>query len=111
MDIEVQARDFRLTEALRAAILEQASRYTGTFRRAVRKVAVRVYDLNGPRGGLDKGCLVVADLADGRVVVGSDVDWNLYRAIPRAFAKLKRGTRAARRQALAQRRAMRLVPA
>ena len=111
MDIDVQARDFTLTGALRAAILSHAIHYRSTFREAVRKVTVRVYDLNGPRGGLDKGCLVVADLADGRSVVSSDVDWNLYRAIPRAFAKLKRGTQSARRQLRARRRQARLVPA
>lgn len=111
MDIDVQARDFKLTEALREAILVSAIHYRATFSRLVRKVAVRVYDLNGPRGGLDKGCLVVADLADGRVVVSSDVDADLYRAIPRAFAKLKRGTLTARRRLHAQRRRAALVPA
>lgn len=111
MDIDVQARDFRLTEALREAILVSAISYRTTFNRLVRKVAVRVYDLNGPRGGLDKGCLVVADLSDGRVVVSSDVDADLYRAIPRAFAKLKRGTLSARRRMQSQRRTAAPAPA
>jgi ribosome-associated translation inhibitor RaiA len=105
MEIDVQARDFTLTEGLTAAIVAAAKHYGHTFRRSVRKVAVRVYDLNGPRGGADKGCLVVADLADGRVIVSSDVDSDLYRAIPRAFAKLKRGTQARRQRLQARRRA------
>jgi ribosome-associated translation inhibitor RaiA len=104
MEIDVQARDFTLTEGLASAIVAAAKHYGHTFRRNVRKVAVRVYDLNGPRGGADKGCLVVADLADGRVVVSSDVDSDLYRAIPRAFAKLKRGTQARRQRLQARRR-------
>lgn len=104
MDIDVQARDFELTEALRTTIAAAAGRYRAAFRRLVRKVAVRVYDLNGPRGGADKGCLVVADLADGRVIVSSDVDRDLYVAIPRAFAKLSRGTSAERGRLRARRR-------
>lgn len=103
MEIDVQARDFRLTDGLAQAIVAAAKHYGNTFRRSVRKIAVRVYDLNGPRGGADKGCLVVADLVDGRVIVSSDVDVDLYRAIPRAFAKLKRGTQS-RRQRLQTRR-------
>lgn len=104
MNIDVQARDFTLTEGLRDAIVSCAAQYRSTFRRIVRRVAVRVYDLNGPRGGPDKGCLVVADLADGRVIVSSDVDRDLYRAIPRAFAKLKRGTGTQRRRLQSGRR-------
>jgi ribosome-associated translation inhibitor RaiA len=104
MQIDVQARDFELTEGLSQAIVAAARHYAATFRRAVRKVAVRVYDLNGPRGGRDKGCLVVADLADGRVVVSSDVGADLYRAIPRAFAKLKRGTQSRRQRVQVRRR-------
>ena len=104
MDIDVQARDFTLTEGLGAAIAACATQYRATFRRLVRRIAVRVYDLNGPRGGLDKGCLVVADLADGRVIVSSDVDRDLYRAIPRAFAKLRRGTETRRRRLRSGRR-------
>lgn len=104
MDIDVQARDFTLSDGLRAAIMNAAHHYAASFRRGVRKLGVRVYDTNGRRGGPDKGCTVVADLDDGRVIVSSDIDADLYRAIPRAFAKLKRGTRAARMARLAQRR-------
>jgi ribosome-associated translation inhibitor RaiA len=104
MLLDIQARGFTLTDALSDAIGSAARSYAATFRRAVRRVAVRVYDLNGPRGGADKGCLVVADLADGRVIVSTDVDGDLYRAIPRAFAKLRRGTLSRTRRAQAQRR-------
>ena len=104
MELDIQARDFPLTDGLHAAIVAASQPYAAAFRSAVRKVAVRVYDLNGPRGGPDKGCLVVADLNDGRVVVSSDVDADLYRAIPRAFAKLRRATQAHRRRAQQRRR-------
>jgi ribosome-associated translation inhibitor RaiA len=110
MELDIQARDFSLTDALHAAIVAASRPYASAFEGAVRKIAVRVYDLNGPRGGPDKGCLVVADLNDGRVVVSSDVDADLYRAIPRAFAKLRRATQAHRRRAQQRRRSRAAAP-
>jgi ribosome-associated translation inhibitor RaiA len=104
MELDIQARDFPLTAGLHAAIVAASQPYATAFEGAVRKLAVRVYDLNGPRGGPDKGCLVVADLNDGRVVVSSDVDADLYRAIPRAFGKLRRATQSHRRRAQQRRR-------
>ncbi len=103
MELDVHARDFVLTGGIRTAIAAAAARYASLFRSSVRKVAVRVYDLNGPRGGPDKGCLVVAEIGDGRTIVSSEVDADLYRAIPRAFDKLTRGTKAARRRSRAHR--------
>jgi hypothetical protein len=88
MDIDVQSRDLRLTAGLDTAVRRAAERHAGPVSRRLHKVTVRVYDLEGSMAGLDKGCLVVADLLDGRVVVSSDVDRDLDRAIDRAFAKL-----------------------
>jgi hypothetical protein len=44
---------------------------------------VRLGDLNGPKGGKDKFCRIVAQVGHGTVVV-EDVDSNLYSAISRA---------------------------
>lgn len=110
MQIEVQGRDFALTEGLSRAVAAAAHRYGASFQELVRRVAVRVFDVNGPRGGPDKGCLVVADLNDGRVVVGKDVDSDLYRAIPRAFARLERSTRSRRQRTQTLRRTPRTTP-
>lgn len=104
MNIDIQSRDFALSSGLRTTITARVVEFASTFRRGVRRLAVRVYDTNGTRGGPDKACTVVADLVDGRVVVSSEIDTDLYRAIPRAFAKLRHGTRIARQQKRARRR-------
>lgn len=110
MDIDVQSRDFPLTEALREALLISAREYRDTYRRLVRKVAVRVHDVAGPNGGIDKACVVIADLVDGQVLVCTEVDADVYRAIPAAFAKARRGAKAARRRQRARLRTALVVP-
>ena len=51
-------------------------------------IRVRIYDNNGPRGGIDKGCLVQATLPRrGKSVIVSHVDADMYRAIAVAFSK------------------------
>jgi ribosome-associated translation inhibitor RaiA len=52
---------------------------------------VRLFDVNGPRGGADKGCLITAHLTRSRrVLVASALHEDLYGAIPHAFEKLRR---------------------
>jgi len=105
MTLDLQARGFALTEALAAAIRREARRYTDSFPGVATRLQVRVFDINGQRGGLDKGCLV--RVRTGRSeVVASDLDSDLYRAIPGAFARLTRATRSH----LARRRSLRRSP-
>jgi ribosome-associated translation inhibitor RaiA len=55
---------------------------------------VRLFDVNGVRGGIDKGCLLHARIGlNRRAVVATDVDNDLYHAIQAAFARLDRATR------------------
>lgn len=105
MDIDVQSRGFSLTRALQQAIEEEARRYASRSARALSGIRVRLFDVNGPRGGSDKTCLVQASLRRRQSVVASHVDGDLYRAIAVAFAKLERGTRSALALHRARRRA------
>ncbi len=92
----IQARGFTLTQSLLSATQTQLDAYRARFPRAAAVVSIRLYDVNGLRGGPDKGCLAQAQLGKHHVsVVASDVDSELYTAIQRAFAKLTRATRSA----------------
>ncbi len=96
MKTDLQARGFTLTPALRSAVEREVSDYAAQFSPSPRSLQVRLFDVNGRRGGLDKGCLAYAQMAGGRsVVVATDIDSDLYRSIPAAFAKLARATRSA----------------
>lgn len=63
----------------------------GRFGRLVRSLTVRLTDINGPRGGLDKKCLVAVRLTRPRhVIVIEDVDTDCYVAISRAAERTSR---------------------
>jgi ribosome-associated translation inhibitor RaiA len=102
MKIDVQARRFTLTEALRRAVHREIARLTQALDAGITRVSVRLFDVNGVRGGLDKGCLVHARFTDGTSIVASDVDADLYRSVPSAFEKVLRSRRMhrARRRSL-----------
>jgi ribosomal subunit interface protein len=107
MKTDVQARDFTLTGALRAAVEREVADLHRRLPGRIGEVSVRLFDANGTRGGADKGCLVHLRLAaGGAAVVASDLDADLYAAIPRAFAKLQRGARAALERRRSPRRAL-----
>jgi hypothetical protein len=91
VEIDVQSRDLPLSDAHYAAVRGAAERCVGALGDRPRSIAVRIYEFRGSKAGLDKGCIVVVDFADGRVVVSSDVDRDLRCAIDRAFAKLGQG--------------------
>jgi ribosome-associated translation inhibitor RaiA len=89
MNVDVQARGFTLTPALEAAVRGEL-RSLNAPRDSIR-LQVRLFDVNGARGGIDKGCLVTMYLAgERRAIVATDLDADLYRAIPGAFDKLRR---------------------
>ena len=96
MNTDIHARGFALTTALREAVERQVEDLRQRQSRRLGPLAVRLFDVNGTRGGPDKGCLVHARLErSGSVVVATEVDVDLYRAIDHAFAKLRRGLRTA----------------
>jgi putative sigma-54 modulation protein len=56
----------------------------------VRAVSVRLVDLNGPRGGIDKKCSIEARLAPRGSVRVESTDGELPAAVDRAAARLGR---------------------
>ena len=94
MHIDIQARGFSLSESLLAAVEERCEDFRAAFPQLQPQIQVRLFDVNGDRGGIDKGCLLHTRLGVGRrSVVVSDVDSDLYRAIGAAFVRLDRATR------------------
>jgi putative sigma-54 modulation protein len=94
MKIDLQARNFSLTEALRQAVEAEAHSYHLEFAERPQSLSVRLFDVNGVRHGIDKGCLISARVDSFKsTVVASGIDSDLYRAITAAFARLSKGTR------------------
>jgi putative sigma-54 modulation protein len=94
MQIDVQSRGFSLSRALQQAIESEARQYAIGCANVSSVIRVRIYDNNGPRGGIDKSCLVQATLPRrGKSVIVSHVDADMYRAIAVAFSKITHATR------------------
>lgn len=84
MQIDIQARDFSLTDALRDHA-ERRLRFALTCcSDHIQKIVMRLSDINGPRGGLDKRCHLQVVLAGLPDVVIEDIETDMYVAIDRA---------------------------
>lgn len=90
MQLDIQALYFDMTPSIRAAIERAAAQHLERFGHDVRKLTVRVFDTNGIRGGVDKGCRIHSDLGRARALVVEAVDEDLYAAISQAFGKAER---------------------
>ena len=90
MRIAVQSRGFSLTDALDNHVHRRLDFTLARGARRVRSVGVRLSDLNGPRGGVDKRCLIEIRLDGLPVVVVEDTQADLYTAIDRAATRAGR---------------------
>ncbi len=90
MLISVQCRGFSLTDAIQEHVHKRLGFTLARGGDRVRRVDVRLSDLNGPRGGVDKRCLIEVQLDGLPVVVVEDVQSDLYTAIDRAAGRAGR---------------------
>ena len=84
MQIDIQARGFKLTEGLRAQAERRVRFALGSASARVHSVVIRLSDENGPRGGVDKRCTIRAALPGVPPVVIEQQEADLYVAIDRA---------------------------
>ena len=93
MQIDIQARKFRLTKALRS-YAEQLLRFCLTRVDAhIQRIVVRLSDINGPRGGRGNRCELQVRLFGLPDVVIVDTEADLYFAIDRAVDRAGRTVR------------------
>ena len=84
MQIDIQARNFPLTDALHDHIERRLGFALSTRDNHIRRIIVRLSDINGPRGGADKCCHIQVVLNHLTDVVIEDTEADLYVAIDRA---------------------------
>jgi putative sigma-54 modulation protein len=90
MKIGIQCRGFSLTSAIAGHVHKRLDFLLGRGIRRLRRVDVTLSDLNGPRGGVDKRCLIKVSIDGLRPVVIEDVQSDLYMAIDRAAGRASR---------------------
>ena len=107
MQIQIHANDFALTEGLRDHVAKRLAYAMNHGRDIVSRIVVRLSDVNGPRGGVDKRCGIEVRLKGASTIAIDDTEADLYVAIDRAAERTGRtlDRRIARRHQLATRRA------
>ena len=100
MQLDIQARNFQLTKALRGHVERRLGFALSTRNDHIQRVLVRLSDINGPRGGADKCCHIQVVLPHLPDVVIEDTEADLYAAIDRAADRAGRtvGRRLARQR-------------
>lgn len=90
MRIDIKARGFDLTDGLREHTVRRLQFALGWANHDVRAVTVRLFDVNGPRGGKDKRCRIQVPFPGTQNVVIEDTEADLYVAIDRAAERAER---------------------
>jgi ribosomal subunit interface protein len=91
--MDLTALNFEVTDAIERHVERRVRAAVGRASRSITGTVVRLRDVNGPRGGIDKACRVVAWLRGRGTVVAEAVDRNLYAAIDAAAAKFGKALR------------------
>ncbi len=84
MKIDIQARHFSLTDALRNHVERRLRFALSCCDEYIQKVIIRLSDINGPRGGSDKHCHLQVVLTGLPDIIIEDTEADLYIAINRA---------------------------
>ncbi len=99
MQIDMHAHGFTLTDGIREYMLKRLAYSLNHGDENIMRIIVRLSDINGPRGGEDKRCLIEMRLKAAPEVVVEDTESDLYVAIDRATERAGRSlTRRLERQ-------------
>lgn len=90
MHIDIHTHGFTLTPGLREYVEKRLAYALSHGDGSIMRLTVRLSDINGPRGGDDKRCLIEARLKQAPTVVIEDVQADLYVAIDRAAERAGR---------------------
>jgi putative sigma-54 modulation protein len=92
MRIGIISQGIALTEAIRAYAHRRLRTALNRYESLLGSVQVRVADVNGPRGGIDKHCVVEVRGPALAPIIVRERDVDLYVAIDRAADRIDRAT-------------------
>jgi ribosome-associated translation inhibitor RaiA len=104
MQIDIQALDFSLTDSLRRHVKRCLGFALSGRDDDIRRISVRLLDINGPRGGRDMCCHIHVELNHMPDVVIKDIETDLYAAIDRASDRVGRSVTRQLRQKISRQR-------
>lgn len=89
MNIKIASRGFQLSASVIDFIHHRAKRRLGRLAHATNSIRVKISDLNGPKGGIDKRCQVVMQIPGYPPLVTAMVSDNPYKAIDNSLLRAK----------------------
>jgi putative sigma-54 modulation protein len=104
MRIEFHADGQMLSTDLREHIETALRRAFRRFARRVRAVRVYLWDVNGPRGGADKGVRLIVELAPSGEVLVREIAASEFAAVAAAVSRARHAVREELRRRWARRR-------
>lgn len=90
MKVDVHAQGFTLTDAITSHTERRLRFALKHAADQVQNVTVRLADINGPRGGVDKRCSIHVVLSGVPDIVTEDTEADMYIAINRAVDRVGR---------------------
>lgn len=91
MEVQMHIHNSDLVEAFRAYVERRLRFSLGRFIARIGRVRVKISDVNGPRGGVDKSCQVSVELLPGSKLIRQEaVDANLFVAVDHATERMGR---------------------
>jgi putative sigma-54 modulation protein len=91
MKMRLAARGIELSSGLKNYIRRRVHFSLGRFARSIRSLSIRLADINGPRGGVDKRCDIRVDVGLRQQVIVSERQANLHAAVAFAMDRAERG--------------------
>lgn len=89
MDVSVRGRHLDVSEPLKTYAERRLLFSIGEFAPRIGEIEVRVSDVNGPRGGVDKACDIAIVLPPFGRLVARAIDANAYSAVDRAASRIR----------------------
>jgi putative sigma-54 modulation protein len=93
IDFLIRAGTDEIAATLREHIARRLSFALRHFERRVRRVRVRLIDLNGPKRGVDSRCSMTLELVHGGSVVVEATTARPFTSVTRAASRLKEAVR------------------
>ncbi|MCB9654166.1 MAG: HPF/RaiA family ribosome-associated protein [Deltaproteobacteria bacterium] len=100
MKIEIRSRTFPMTDSIKDFSERRLLLALSKYGPELSRVGVILSDINGPRGGVDKQCVIRVLGRDGWGAIVRDVESDMYAAIERSVDRVARAVarRVAQRQ-------------
>lgn len=89
MELSIRHRHLDMSEPLEAYIARRLRFAIGAFDSRITSVDVRVADVNGPRGGIDKRCIITVLMRPIGRVFALAMESDAYSAVDRAATRIR----------------------